>query len=500
MTRQSGLILHPTCLPGPGGIGTLGSHARAFIDFLAESEQQVWQILPLGPTGLGNSPYMATSAFAGNPLLIDLQELVDEGWLEAQCADEAPPTSVRVDFGAVIVHKERCLTAAWDAYQRRATDRQRADHDAFVAEHAEWLEDFALFTALGRATHHAPWSEWPRALRVREPAALEAARVQHANAMARIRFEQFVFERQWNALHDYARAKQVSIVGDVPIFVAGNSADVWANPELFVLDDEGLPTVVAGVPPDYFAEKGQLWGNPLYRWDVLAERDYAWWVARFRRVLGQVDTVRIDHFRGFAAYWEVKADREDAMEGRWVPGPGRALFDRVREELGDIPVIAEDLGIITPEVEALRDALGLPGMKVLHFGFGGDSLNPHLPHNHVPRCVVYPGTHDNDTTLGWYQQLDQQAADHVRIYLHIDGRDIAWQLLVPAWASVAELAVANTQDILGLGSEHRMNTPGVADGNWEWRLTEGQLSVALALRLRSMTRRYGRSAVTDAPR
>ncbi len=496
--RQSGLILHPTSLPGSGGIGALGQAAQNFVDFLASAKQQLWQILPLGPTDFGNSPYMTISAFAGNPLLIDLEALRDQGWLPADELVDIPPAGPRVDFEAVIPFKARCLAKAFLGFQEKATAAERAEVQSFRQAQGHWLEDFALFVALRETREEKSWNQWPMPLRMREAAALAEAKAALRDTIDRVVFEQFVFAQQWQALRRYANDKGVKIIGDVPIFVAYNSVDVWANREIFRLDAEGHPTHVAGVPPDYFSPTGQLWGNPLYRWDVLAQRGYDWWVQRFATTFAQVDMVRIDHFRGFEAFWEVAADAPNAIKGRWVKGPGMALFDTLRQELGALPVIAEDLGVITPEVEALRDATGFPGMKVLHFAFGGDPNDVHLPHRHTHNTVVYPGTHDNDTTQGWYTKLDSKTADRVRLYFNIDGHDIGWQMLTAAWASVADRALAPVQDLLSLGSEARMNTPGEAKGNWGWRLLYWQLNPEMALRLRRITERYGRALPEEA--
>ncbi|MDX9722336.1 MAG: 4-alpha-glucanotransferase [Myxococcota bacterium] len=492
--RQSGIILHPTSLPSSGGIGTLGDAAYAFVDFLAEAQQQLWQVLPLGPTDEGHSPYMCTSAFAGNPLLIDLDRLRNDGWLAAEEIYDRPPSGPKVDFPAVLTFKTRCFAAAHRGFRDNASAHHRGEFEAFCREEADWLDDFSLFTALREAHQGAPWWTWELSLRRREADALQQARSEHAELIDRICFEQWVFFRQWHALHRYANTRGISIIGDMPIFVASNSADVWANQPIFQLDENGHRTVVAGVPPDYFSPTGQLWGNPLYRWDVLAERNYDWWVNRFRALLRMVDKCRIDHFRGFESFWEVPSDSPTAMTGRWVPGPGRALFDAVREQLGELPLIAEDLGIITEAVEQLRVALGLPGMKVLQFAFDGDPTNLHLPHNHHANAVVYPGTHDNNTIVGWYQELGAEAGDQLRLYFAIDGRDIAWQMLTAAWSSVADTAIASMQDLLSLGGEARMNTPGLSQGNWAWRLLYWQVNSTLALRLRELTRRFARAA------
>ena len=492
--RQSGVLLHPTSLPGPGGIGTLGEAAHAFVDFLASAGQTLWQTLPLGPTGYGNSPYQCTSAFAGNPLMIDLEDLVTRGYLDPSALKALPRLPAdAVDFEAVIQYKRPLLSRAHTGFVSTASTETRAAFDAFCAREAEWLEDFVLFTALCQENDDRLWLEWPRALVERHPEALAGARQRLAGRLQELRFEQFIFFEQWAALKRYANDKGISLVGDIPIFVALNSSDVWGNPELFLLDAQNRPTFVAGVPPDYFSATGQLWGNPLYRWDVLAEQDYAWWIRRFQTALQTADLVRVDHFRGFESYWAVPADSETAINGTWEPGPGRALFDRLREVLGVIPIIAEDLGIITPEVEALRDAFELPGMKILHFAFGGKAENAYLPHNHIARCVIYPGTHDNDTTVGWYRSASPEVAHHARTYLGTSGDDIAWDLIRASLASVAERAIFTAQDLLSLGAQARLNTPGVESGNWSWRLLPTQLSDTTAQRLHKMTAMYGRA-------
>ena len=490
--RRSGLLLHPTSLPSPGGIGTLGQEAFAFVDFLASAQQRVWQVLPLTPTSYGDSPYASTSAFAGNPMMIDLQHLVDEGWLRSDPMLGAPRDGVQVPFEEVVAHKRRLLDASFEGFSETSTEEEREAFELFCDKQSWWLGDFALFSLLRELFDGASWSSWPDPLRERETSALQKVWVEHRRSIERICFIQWVFWTQWSGLKDYANSRGISIMGDIPIFVAYDSADVWSNQEIFWLDELGHPLYLAGVPPDYFSETGQLWGNPLYRWDTLEARGYDWWVKRFRSILEMVDEVRIDHFRGFAAYWEVPAGAKTAINGQWVKGPGRKLFDAVRAELGDIGIIAEDLGVITPDVSALRDGLQLPGMKVLHFAFGSGASNGYLPHNYTPRSVVYTGTHDNDTTVGWYLGSPDYVRDHIRRYGEMDGNDIAWQLMRLGWQSSAELAIAPVQDILGLGSDARMNTPGTAEGNWGWRLSSDQLAPHHAERLARLTRLYAR--------
>lgn len=493
MTRKSGILLHPTSLPGRWGIGDLGASAYTFVDFLAATGQQLWQVMPLGPTGYGDSPYQGFSAFAGNPLLISFDQLLGAGLLAPEELAGAPQfPDQHVDFGPVIGWKLAVLRGSFERFKHNGTPDQRERFAAFRTEQRIWLADYALFAAL-KATHNgAAWNSWDAPIARREPHALgeQGSRLSHETEFHA--YMQWLFFEQWRALKGYANQRGIAIIGDIPIFVAFDSADVWANREIFELDEAGNPTVVAGVPPDYFSATGQLWGNPLYRWDALEQKGYHWWIERIRTTLTLVDIARIDHFRGFAAYWEVPASEKTAINGRWVNGPGTALFEAVRAALGSLPIIAEDLGVITPDVEQLRDELGFPGMKVLQFAFGGDPADQYLPHNYPPRCVVYTGTHDNDTTAGWWATLPPLERQNVQLYLGRDGSDISWDFIRLALASVAELAIVPMQDVLALGSEGRMNTPGRAAGNWGWRYTEGQLTTELADRLATLTRIYGR--------
>jgi 4-alpha-glucanotransferase len=491
--RSSGVLLHPTSLPGPGGIGELGDHAVRWLDFLAAAGQRRWQVMPLGPTGYGDSPYQSFSSFAGNPYLVSLERLRDEGWLAADDLALDLPAE-RVDYGPVITARLELLGRAAHAFGERAGDAERAAFDAFCRREADWLDDFALFMALKEAHGGRPWNEWEPALRDRDAGALAAAARAHAASLTRHKLWQHWFDRQWSVVRAHARARDIQIVGDVPIFVAFDSADTWANRELFHLDDEGNPTVIAGVPPDYFSATGQRWGNPLYRWERLAEDGFAWWIRRIERTLELVDLLRIDHFRGFAAYWEIPASEPTAVKGAWVPGPGQAFFDALAGSLGALPIIAEDLGVITPDVEALRDDNHLPGMKVLQFAFAGGADDPYLPHTYGRTAVVYTGTHDNDTTRGWYEKAPEVERDFVRRYLGRSDEAIAWELWRLASSSVADLAIAPLQDLLGLGSEARMNTPGVAAGNWTWRFTWEMIPEWLAPQLRDMAEVHGRVA------
>lgn len=488
--RSSGVLLHPTSLPSRYGMGDLGPSAFRFIDWLADSGCKLWQILPLGPTGYGDSPYQCFSAFAGNPYLISPDFLLRDNLLHPDDLVAIPDFPAdAVDYGRVIPWKLNLLERAFIRFKSTPSS-VRHEFDRFCAENVSWLPDYALFMALKEANGGGAWGGWPEALRKRKPDALAEAGKRHVEAVERYTFYQFVFFRQWSAIREYAHQHGVQIIGDIPIFVAYDSADVWANPELFYLDEAGGPTVVAGVPPDYFSQTGQLWGNPLYRWDVLKGRGYDWWIARFRAILKQVDIVRLDHFRGFAGYWEIPAGSETAETGRWVPGPGENFLSTVQAELGeDLPIIAEDLGEITPDVIELRDQFNLPGMKILQFAFSGPD-NVFLPHNYPANCVTYTGTHDNDTARGWYESAPEHERDFARRYLDSDGSDFPWELTRAAWASVAVYAIAPMQDLLGLGTEARMNFPSTLGGNWSWRLSEDALSQELQERLRELNYLY----------
>ncbi len=498
MNRTSGILLHPISLPGPYGIGDLGPAAMRFADWLSQAGQGLWQVLPLGPTGYGDSPYQTTSAFAGNPLMISPEALAAEGWLDdADLRGPAFPAG-GIDYGAVIPWKKDLLAQAWRRFEARASDDQRAEFDAFCRANGHWLDDYTLFAAL-KERHQSSWTAWDPALVGRDRAALHQARAELAEAIAVQEFIQFQFFHQWQALRHYAHGKGVRLVGDVPIFVAHDSSDVWAHQEWFHLDAAGQPTVVAGVPPDYFSATGQLWGNPLYRWEVLAGQGYSFWVERLRALLGLVDIVRLDHFRGFAAHWEVPAGHTTALHGHWAPGPGKSLFDAIAKTLGGLPLIAEDLGLITPDVETLRQELDLPGMAVLQFAWNTDQDglgdSPYLPHKHVRNQVVYTGTHDNDTTLAWWNQTEEKDKHFLRRYLATDAQAIHWDLIRCALASVANMAIFPVQDVLGLGPEGCFNRPGQAAGNWTWRLDEAALTAERAGRLRETTLLYGRRPV-----
>jgi len=479
--RQAGILLHPTSLPGPWSCGDLGAEAYRFVDFLAAAGQRVWQLLPLGPTHDDGSPYQALSAYAGNPELISVERLAEWGWLDGS---QIRPGKVS---------KTELLGQVHAAFTSGGIDAGVwAEYEAFTAAQADWLEDYALFRVIKSAHEGRPWPQWPAALRNRKSKALAAVREDHAEALALIRFEQFVFHRQWEELKHYANQRAVGMFGDLPIFVAHDSADVWARRECFLLDDTGWPSVVAGVPPDYFSATGQRWGNPHYDWEFMEEDGFAWWLRRMEHQLTLYDLVRIDHFRGFEAYWEVPAHEATAMNGRWVKAPGERLFELLRDEFDPLPVVAEDLGIITPEVEALRDDFSLPGMKILQFAFDSGSTNPYLPHNYPVNSVVYTGTHDNDTTVGWFHQIHPGLQGHVLEFLGGPHEPMPWPLIRSAYASVARLAMIPLQDALELGGEHRMNTPGTSDGNWSWRFDWSQFPEGLAERLARLVDLYGR--------
>jgi 4-alpha-glucanotransferase len=490
--RASGILLHPTSLSSPFGIGDLGDEARAFVDFLYEADQTLWQVLPLTPTGYGDSPYQSTSAFAGNTLLIDPRALVAEGLLHANDLSGAVVDSDRVDFVAARSVKSQLLNGAFQNFRDQASTLITSEFDEFCRHAAWWLDDYSLFNAAKSAADNREWTAWQSEIACRDTDAIAKARTNLADEISRQKFFQFLFHRQWKALHDYARERGVSIMGDLPIFVAHDSADVWSGRDLFQLNGDGQPTVVAGVPPDYFSETGQLWGNPLYDWERLRADNFQWWIERVRWSLELFDLIRIDHFRGFVACWEIPAGDVTAENGRWVDTPGRELFAALKKKLGDLPIIAENLGVITPEVENLREEFGFPGMRVLQFAFGGDATNDHLPHRHTRDSVVYTGTHDNDTTLGWFTNLGDEERAHALRYLDTDGREINWELIRAAMSSVGNLAIVPMQDVLGLGNEARMNLPASEAGNWAWRMKPDALGGELAARLKNLTKLYGR--------
>lgn len=489
--RASGILLHPSSLPGKYGIGDLGRTAYDWLDFLGKAGCGLWQVLPLGPTGYGDSPYQSFSSFAGNPYLISPEELVQSGLLlEEDLTDRPDFLQHKVDYGPVIEWKVQILDLAYQRFLENQPEAMVREYQAFQTSEANWLPDFALFMALKDLHEGAPWVQWEPDMRDRVIPAVQGAREEHAGRVATHTFRQFLFWRQWRAVRERANALGIRVVGDVPIFVAHDSADVWANRELFYLDAEGQPTVVAGVPPDYFSTTGQLWGNPLYRWDVHRATGYRWWVERLTAVLKMVDIIRLDHFRGFAGYWEVPGGAETAEKGRWAPGPGSHFFYRVREELGELPLIAEDLGEITPDVDQMREEFNLPGMKILQFAFEGDK--DFLPHNYPFNCVAYTGTHDNNTSRGWYENASPEHQDFARRYMGVDGNSIAWSMIQTLWRSVAMFAIAPMQDFLSLGEEMRMNYPGRPSGNWGWRMPEDALRDTLWKGVRDLNWLYER--------
>ena len=474
--RRAGVLLHVSSLPGNGMTGELDENAYRFVDFMADAGLGVWQTLPLGPTHFDGSPYSSLSMHAGNPAFISLNPLIDAGYLASA---EVPTSRISME------QKIALIGLAWQRFRERPEPDWMRAFAAFQVQHAYWLEDYSLFVAL-RDRYHQPWWLWPEAFRDRHPPTMVAARRELAASLDEVRFIQFLFYRQWQALKRYANERDILLFGDMPIFVAHDSAEVWANRDWFFLDEEGHPTVVAGVPPDYFSETGQRWGNPLYRWDRMRADQFTFWVRRLRTQLDIFDLVRIDHFRGFEAYWEIPASEENAIGGHWVEVPGADLFHRLFRTFHKLPLVAEDLGVITPEVEELRDRFGLPGMKILQFAFSGEPTNPYLPVNHVENAVVYTGTHDNDTTLGWYNVLDEGTKTEVHETLGPSDEPMPWYLIHAALCSPCRLAMVPMQDLLELDGEARMNTPGTAEGNWQWRFDWSQLDPQLVPRMRSL--------------
>ncbi|MBW4552345.1 MAG: 4-alpha-glucanotransferase [Aphanocapsa sp. GSE-SYN-MK-11-07L] len=494
--RSSGLLLHPTCLPSPHGIGDLGQAAYDFVNFLAAADQQFWQVLPLGPTGYGNSPYMCYSAIAGNPLLISLEDLRNQGLLTDEDLNSLPEFPRHtVDFDQVVATKIPLLEKAAINFQAQADEADLEEFHQFCQHTAAWLDDFALFMALKAANDGAAWHTWAANLAQRQPAAIAQQHQQLAAEIFALKFQQFEFFRQWSRLKAFANEQGIQIIGDIPIYVAHDSADVWANPQFFELDPEtSEPAFMAGVPPDYFSATGQLWGNPTYAWDAMDKDRYCWWVSRFRRLLDFVDVIRVDHFRGFEAYWQVPKGEETAENGEWIAGPGAALFEVVAQELGRLPILAEDLGDITPEVIELRDQFEFPGMKILQFAFGSDSDNSFLPFNYARNCVVYTGTHDNDTVIGWYEQLSDYEQGRISSYLGCISPDgIHWDLIRLGLSSIANQMIIPLQDLFGLDTSARMNFPGKPEGNWVWRYQAEDLNQGVGDRLRQLTHLFGRN-------
>lgn len=496
LPRSCGILLHITSLPGKYGIGDLGEGAYEFVDFLQETGQTIWQVLPLGPTGYGNSPYQANSSFAGNPLLVSLDRLIEVGWLAEEDLLPDPGFDDRVvNYGPVIEYHNEALNKSFARFMRDASPEDSADFEAFCEDNAGWLDDYALFAALKDSHGLKPWWEWPIGQRLREPDAVETASSMLEEDIRLHQYRQWLFYTQWGALRSYANEQGILLMGDIPIFVAHDSADAWCNRDIFYFDDEGNLTVVAGVPPDYFSPTGQRWGNPLYRWDMLRDDGYRWWKERLKATLKLVDLVRIDHFRGFEQYWEVPAEEETAENGEWVDGPKAHFFKAMQDAFGsDLPIVAEDLGVITEEVEELRDTFDFPGMKILQFAFNEEAeptdYQPHSFEN--PSCIVYTGTHDNDTTWGWWNDLDKKVKDHVQAYMGV-VHDPPRDLMRLGMMSVARAAIIPLQDILGLGTEARMNYPGNEEGIWwRWRFQSEELTGEIRSMLGTMTRLFGR--------
>lgn len=487
--RVSGILLHVTSLPGYGGVGDFGPEAYGFVDFLASANQKIWQVLPLSPTGYGSSPYSAISAFAGNPLLISLEFLAAAGWIAPERIAGLAGHDGPVDFSRAVAEKLPLVEEAAGNFLDHADAPHRARFAKFTAENYSWLSDYAMYTVLRRMFAYASWHEWPEEYAHRKSEAMTRLLVEQARALAVEQAVQFLFYEQWSALRAYAHQHSVQILGDVAIFVNYDSADVWTNPDLFELDDKLLPIRVSGVPPDYFSATGQRWGNPLYRWSVLKERNFDWWVARIRRALSLYDTIRLDHFRGFEAFWSIAAEDDTAVHGIWVKAPGHDLFARLHEVFGDLPFVAEDLGVITKEVDELREAFGMPGMRVLQFGFTDRGSHLYLPHRCVPNTVIYTGTHDNNTTLGWWLD-DAQEVERANVQTYLQPvrqpEEIVWAMIRAAARSVANVCIIPVQDLLHLGSEARMNVPAAGEGNWTWRFQRGALRPEVAAALAAL--------------
>ncbi len=493
--RSSGILFHPTSLPGKYGIGTLGKEAYAFIDFLKKSRQKLWQIFPLGPTGYGDSPYQSFSSFAGNPYLIDFDLLIEAHLLSEEDLRNVffGDNEEYIDYGAIYNQKYPLLRKAYENFKSSDNHEMKENLEHFKRENASWLNDYSLYISLKNHFNGLPWNEWAHDIKNREHGAMEHYRNELADDIEYHNFIQFLFFKQWGDVKRYANENGIKIIGDIPIFVAADSSDAWANPEIFLFDEERKPVKVAGVPPDYFSATGQLWGNPLYNWQKLKETNYSWWVERVRANLSTCDIIRIDHFRGFEAYWAVPYGDDTAINGQWEPGPGIDLFNAIKSQLGELPIIAEDLGLMTQGVIDLREATGFPGMKILGFAFDSGEENDYLPHTYTKNCVVYTGTHDNDTLIGWFQKAKEEDRQFARDYLNSRSDDeIHWDAIRGAWSSVASMAISPVQDFLGLGSEARINTPGVAAGNWQWRLRHGVLTDELAERIAKLTRVYSR--------
>ena len=492
--RAAGILLHPTSLPGKYGIGSLGKAAYEFIDFLTKAKQQYWQILPLGPTGFGDSPYQCYSAHAGNPDLIDLDQLVKIKLLQAGDLSGYPHFyEGQVDYEAIQKARLPLLKKAFRNFTMNADDLEKLTYRNFIKDQALWINDYALFRAIKENQENKPWYNWKKELKSREQETLKLMHTRLSEEIDFHKFLQFIFFKQWMTVREYAKKHKIKIIGDIPLYISLDSTDAWSNPDVFEFDAEYNPVRVGGVPPDYFSETGQLWGNPLFRWDVMKADGYRWWIDRIRTNLTLYDIIRIDHFRGFAAYWAVPFGEETAINGTWVPGPAKDFFLALKKEFGNLPIIAEDLGVMTPDVEDLRDSFQFPGMKILEFAFDSSEANDYLPYNFVKNCIVYTGTHDNDTVVGWFEMASEADRKLVLDYLDKDETGIHWSFVRLAWASVANTAIVPMQDLLGLDSRSRMNLPGTVGGNWKWRAKPGDFSEDLARSLSELTVIYGRS-------
>ncbi len=492
--RASGILLHPTSLPGKYGIGTLGRAAYEFIDFLVKAKQQYWQMLPLGPTGYADSPYQCFSSHAGNPNLIDLDLLVKSRLLQPADLEDYPHFSdSTINFEGIQQTRLPLLKKAFQSFTTYADSTEKLAYRNFLKDQSKWISDYAIFRAIKANRNQKPWYQWEDPLKRREPEAIQAIQALLHEEIDFNKFQQFLFFKQWIAVREYASNHKVRIIGDIPLYVALDSADAWANPELFEFNGQLNPVRVGGVPPDYFSETGQLWGNPLFRWDVLKAQGYRWWIDRIRTNLFLYDIIRIDHFRGFAAYWAVPYGEKTAINGKWIPCPGKEFFEALRNEFGDLPIIAEDLGVITPDVEELRDSFGLPGMKILQFAFDSSEANDYIPYNYVKNCIVYTGTHDNDTVVGWFENASAADRAYVLDYLNTNDHDIHWSFIRLAWASVANTAILPMQDLLGLKTSARMNLPGTTRDNWQWRVAADAFTPELAAKLAHLTVTYGRT-------
>ncbi len=500
--RKSGILLHPTALPGPDGIGDLGPEAYRWVDFLSRSGTQMWQILPLGPTGYGDSPYQCFSAFAGNPFLVSPILLLEDGLLTSADLKERPSFPIEeVDYGLAIDWKTHLLNTAFDAFTKKSTPRLAVEFEQFCENKKSWLEDYALFMAIKEIQQLHPWVDWPAPLKTREPEAIDGAKSMLADKIRKHKFNQFLFFRQWLRLKTFAQEKKVQIIGDMPFVISMDSSDVWARPQLFLLDGQLNPTFVAGVPPDYFSVTGQLWGNPLYNWEVHLSTNFEWWVSRLEATLELVDIVRLDHFRGFAAAWHVPYGNTTAIEGQWISGPAVELFNELKRNFPSLPIIAEDLGVITEDVESLREDFGLPGMKILQFGFTGDPEDDFLPHHYPVHCFAYTGSHDNNTARGWYDDASELEQQFCRDYLHFEQPDEVAEAMIRAiWQSVARYVVTPIQDFLGSGSPTRFNLPGTTSGNWKWRMAPDVLTSALNTKIRKMNLLYSRLSAEEKAR